>query len=375
MNTEVKSSEPEFQLTVECISNGSPHHLEATKILQSIDEIPTNSKSFFLRTYFTWELFHRSEELLSRDYFEIREYSELLLELSEAISRSTKALEYFSNKINYDQLNRENADNVFSITQNHYGNLFKDFSDQHYFNEAKELLSSRLVRNNLLEDFSSFKNALDAGCGGGRYTFALQSLGVKNVTGIDFSKINIETASRHVNQFNSIKNINFQEMNILKTTFDNETFDFVFSNGVLHHSESIYGGLEEIHRLLKVGGKAFLYIIESPGGIHWDTIEICRNLMFPVSGQYARNLFSLLGVPTNRIFYILDHIMVPINTRLTTNEIENMFIKIGFSNFYRFKRGADIDRIEKVVAAKSAGNLVDLEWKLGVGEHRYMLTK
>jgi SAM-dependent methyltransferase len=155
--------------------------------------------------------------------------------------------------------------------------------------------------------------------------------------------------------------------------FEKNTFDFVFSNGVLHHTESILTGLKEIRRVLRDSGKAWLYVIEQPGGLHWDMVELLRNVMRPVDRRYARALFALLGVPGNRIFYILDHIMVPINTRTTIEEIEGLAREAGFKSHVRLSRGVDFDRIEHIYVKHKSGDVKDLIWKYGVGEHRYIL--
>ena len=94
--------------------------------------------------------------------------------------------------------------------------------------------------------------------------------------------------------------------------------------------------------------------------------------MKPVNHQYARDLFKMFGVPENRIFYILDHIMVPINTRLTPKELENTLSNVGFKNIKRLTRGVDFDRVEKIYNMKDKDDII---WKYGLGENRYIFDK
>jgi ubiquinone/menaquinone biosynthesis C-methylase UbiE len=360
----------DFQTQVDCIKNGAPHEKEAREFLEFIGNLSTGPESFHLRTLATWELFQRTESLLDSDEFDVSNFADFLVDLKQRIEHAYKAQLEFSQKLDFSILTNNDAD-FRDATKDHYGNLFKKFTDIQYFDEAYQLLKTRLDRSGVsLGDLSS-QRALDAGCGGGRYSFALKSLGFGEVSGIDFSQLNIDNALKR-KESKGISDINFQIGNVLDLPFEDSSFDFVFSNGVLHHTESTIKGLKEIRRVLKLKGKAWLYVIEKPGGLHWDMVEILRNLMQPVSRDYARAFFALIGVPGNRIFYILDHIMVPINERTTIQEIEDLIYEAGFSNVYRLNRGADFDRIEHLYRKRPKQK--DLIWKYGVGEHRYILT-
>jgi ubiquinone/menaquinone biosynthesis C-methylase UbiE len=255
-----------------------------------------------------------------------------------------------------------------SETGDHYGNLFKAFDDEHYFDEAADLLRNRLSRNGI--DLEQVRNwdVLDAGCGGGRYSAAWAKLGAKSVTGVDFSKIGIQTArERTASKFS---NVTFEVGDVLAISFMNNSFDCCFSNGVLHHTRDWRKGIHEMVRVLKPGGFGWLYLIENPGGYFWDIIEILRVLMGPIDKSLARASLRILGVPTNRIFYILDHIMVPINLRLTEQEIETCLAEAGAKNVRKLRRGTNFDRSELIYQ-----NVPYAQMKYGVGEQRYVFSK
>ncbi|QWE31038.1 hypothetical protein [Polynucleobacter sp. Adler-ghost] len=71
---------------------------------------------------------------------------------------------------------------------------------------------------------------------------------------------------------------------------------------------------------------------------------------------------------------MLDHIMAPINTRSTQDEIEGLLVDHGFQ-FERLKRGCDFDQVEYIYQKNLQGLTKDLVWKHGVGENRYLLKK
>ncbi len=253
-------------------------------------------------------------------------------------------------------------------TGDHYGNLFKAFDDDHYFEEAASLLRTRLARNGIDLDQVCNWDVLDAGCGGGRYSAAWAKLGAKSVTGVDFSEIGIQTArERTASRFSNVK---FETGDALALPFPDNSFDCSFSNGVLHHTRDWKKGIYEMVRILKPGGFGWLYLIENPGGYFWDIIEILRVLMGPIDKSLARASLRILGIPTNRIFYILDHIMVPINIRLTEPEIETCLAEAGAKDIRKLCRGTDFDRAEQLYQ-----KVPYAEMKYGVGEQRYIFSK
>jgi hypothetical protein len=75
-------------------------------------------------------------------------------------------------------------------------------------------------------------------------------------------------------------------------------------------------------------------------------------------------------VPPNRRYYILDHIMVPINIRSTPEEVEALLAEAGAVDLQRFGRGCDFDRAEHIYR----GDPFSRE-KFGVGENRYFFRK
>lgn len=83
-----------------------------------------------------------------------------------------------------------------------------------------------------------------------------------------------------------------------------------------------------------------------------------------------RKCLSFMGIPANRVLYMLDHSMVPINIRLTRDEIETELIEMGANDLRRLTRGTDFDRVEQIYNNAPYATL-----EYGIGEHRYISTK
>jgi SAM-dependent methyltransferase len=259
-------------------------------------------------------------------------------------------------------------DAVETVTGTHYGNLFAGFAKEHYWDEATALLRTRLERNGIAIEFAG-KSVLDAGCGGGRYTVAWKQLGCARAVGVDVSPINIATATARAREA-GLADVDYRLENVLALQSASDTFDVVFSNGVLHHTRDWRAGIAELVRVLAPGGLGWLYLIENPGGLFWDMIEILREVTHGDSHELARRALEQLGLPQHRIFYMLDHVMVPINVRLTPAEIEQALAAAGATAIRRLVRGADFDRVEQIHAGTPHAVV-----KFGVGENRYVFTK
>ena len=263
----------------------------------------------------------------------------------------------------------ENIDDVVESTGRHFGALFSGFDDETYFDDGLQVVSDRLNKNDFPIDRLQGKSALDAGCGGGRYSVALKGLGLGQVTGVDMSDTGLADGKERVARA-GITEVEFKKGNVLDLPFPDETFDFVWSSGVVHHTSDIQKGVCELLRVLRKGGCGYLYIIENPGGIFWDTIELLRILLRNVSFEFAQLVYRMAGVSSYDTFYILDHVQVPINIRSTPEESEELLEKAGARNIRRLTRGTSFDRVELIYNNQPYADI-----KYGVGENRYYFEK
>lgn len=265
--------------------------------------------------------------------------------------------------------NNSAEESVEEITGEHYGQLFKQFSDSSYWDEPVRLLRERLERNSISISDLKGKSVLDVGCGGGRYSAAWRLLGAKRVIGYDVSATGIADARQRV-EAAGISDVFFHEGNVLSLPFADNAFDIVFSNGVLHHTTDWQKGVSELVRVLNTEGIGWLYLIENPGGLFWDIIEILRVILRDVDKAAAREALRVIGIPANRIFYMLDHVMVPVNVRLAPAQIESALTAAGAAGIRRLERGTDFDRVEQIYKKSAFAEI-----KYGVGENRYVFSK
>jgi SAM-dependent methyltransferase len=126
--------------------------------------------------------------------------------------------------------------------------------------------------------FSDFagKRLLEVGCGMG--TDLLQfARGGANVTGVDLTPRSVETSRRHLELYDQIGDFALSDAEILP--FAAESFDVVYSNGVLHHTPDTAGAVREIHRVLRPGGLARVMLYYRHSWNYWFEIILHRGLL------------------------------------------------------------------------------------------------
>ncbi|MCG2694954.1 class I SAM-dependent methyltransferase [Candidatus Parcubacteria bacterium] len=119
------------------------------------------------------------------------------------------------------------------------------------------------------EDFKG-KNILDAGCGNSAYfEIAMIKLGVGRITCLDLGKEWIPFLKNALHDFGiSDKKIEYVSGSTADLPFEDNSFDIVFSNGVLMHlydENEIKKAFSELSRVTRRGG--YLYVVLGcPGG-------------------------------------------------------------------------------------------------------------
>ena len=100
---------------------------------------------------------------------------------------------------------------------------------------------------------------LEIGVGNGSHAQLLATY-AKDFTGIDLTDYGVNSTSRRIEIF-GLNNARILQMNAEELKFENNSFDLIWSWGVVHHSANPRRILKEIHRVLKPGGvfKAMVY--------------------------------------------------------------------------------------------------------------------
>ncbi len=108
-------------------------------------------------------------------------------------------------------------------------------------------------------DFTNTRGlkVLEIGCGIGTDGAQFAKAGA-DYTGVDLTDAAIELARKRFELFGLTGK--FQIADAENLEFPNESFDVVYSHGVLHHTPDINAAVQEIHRVLKPGGRAIVML-------------------------------------------------------------------------------------------------------------------
>lgn len=135
--------------------------------------------------------------------------------------------------------------------------FFKEI-DRRFFDHFKKIYKWNKNPFDNFIDFETLKDkkVLEIGIGSGSIA-AILAKNCKNYKGIDITKYAVQLTSQRLKKFNNVEVLKMDAENI---TFDNNSFDFIWSWGVIHHSSDTDKILKEIARILKPNGEAFFMV-------------------------------------------------------------------------------------------------------------------
>jgi SAM-dependent methyltransferase/uncharacterized protein YbaR (Trm112 family) len=108
-------------------------------------------------------------------------------------------------------------------------------------------------------EFFKDKKVLDAGCGNGRFAYYAGKY-AREVWAIDLGPA-VEVARRNTA---SLKNVHVVQADLHQPPFPLESFDFIYSIGVLHHLPDPEIAFQNLLRYLKPGGQIQIYLYWQP---------------------------------------------------------------------------------------------------------------
>jgi ubiquinone/menaquinone biosynthesis C-methylase UbiE len=112
------------------------------------------------------------------------------------------------------------------------------------------------------------KHLLEIGCGMGFDSLEFLKRGVR-VTATDLTPTAVELSQRHF-EIEGVRAEQVRVENALELGFPDETFDAVWSNGVLHATGDTRRAIGEARRVLRTGGRAIIsHFYRKPSWMYW----------------------------------------------------------------------------------------------------------
>jgi ubiquinone/menaquinone biosynthesis C-methylase UbiE len=160
------------------------------------------------------------------------------------------------------------------------------------------------------------KRLLEVGCGTGTDSLQFARGGVV-FTAVDLTPRSIEIARKRFEVYNQQGEFILSDAENLN--FPDESFDVVYSFGVIHHTPNTERAATEIHRVLKRGGKAIVMVYHRSSLYYWGGIILKRGLL---RGELLK------ASPDELMSRYVEHTETggrPLVKAYTRNEVRKMF--------------------------------------------------
>ncbi|MEO8360831.1 MAG: class I SAM-dependent methyltransferase [Vicinamibacteria bacterium] len=180
---------------------------------------------------------------------------------------------------------------------------------------------------------------LDAGCGASYSGLEFFETRLNHIQylGVDIS----EAVDVAVERFRAAgKRGEFMQADILDLPFSGPTFDMIFSEGVLHHTDSTQGALSYLAGLLKPGGRFLFYVYRVKGPIREFSDDHIREV---IKGMGDEEAWEAL-VPLTKLGQALGELNVKVKVPEAVPylgipageiDIQRLFYWYVFKAFYR----------------------------------------
>lgn len=239
-------------------------------------------------------------------------------------------------------------------------NFYKESPFPNYkLNDNKATILEMGNKNYLTSKFKNFigykKNVLEVGCGTGQLSLYF-AIGTNNyVLGLDPTMESLKIAQNFAKR-NNIENIEFVNSDIFDDILKEEVFDFIWCNGVLHHTRNPYLAFEILIKSLKKNGYVLIGLYNKIGRVR----TIFRKYLYKIFGKLILNLLdpTLRNLKKNsdeRRAWIRDQYMHPIESLHSLDEVLQWFDKNNIQ-FISSIPSCNLDEDDDLFNKKSRGN-------------------
>src|SRR5438093_1911313 len=149
------------------------------------------------------------------------------------------------------------------------------YRDSRHLHFTPRLVQQWLEDIQLPAEYFKGKLVLDAGCGSGRWTYAMASLGA-TVVAVDLTEAGIEITHRATAHMD---NVAVLQASLFQLPFNPESFDLVVSWGVLHHTPDTKKAFAWIAPLVKPGGQLYVMVYEKQNIVKAFCPDLIRLLL------------------------------------------------------------------------------------------------
>lgn len=214
-----------------------------------------------------------------------------------------------------------------NITKFYESSPFPNYKE----NDNKQSILNKGDNNQLAAQFKKFigfkKNVLEVGCGTGQLAIYFSIGTNNNVVGLDATYASLKLA-KNFSKKNNISNIKLVNADIFDDVLREDFFDFIWCNGVLHHTKDPLKAFDILAKSLKKDGYVLIGLYNKFGRLR----TILRKYLYKIFGE--KYLFkvdpTLRNLKLNsdeKKSWIRDQYLNPIESLHTLDEVQKWFFK------------------------------------------------
>jgi ubiquinone/menaquinone biosynthesis C-methylase UbiE len=215
-------------------------------------------------------------------------------------------------------------------------NVAKLYEDIHPFIDVEQTIDDYLETLRIGPEFFKGKNILDCGFGGTGWAVELFArAGAQKVTGIDLNPKWSERIAQRLSNYRH--ELDLRAGTVLELPFQDNTFDYVHSHGVMHHTTDWKKGVQEMTRVVRPGGTIYLMLYGkfAPVG---RLIHFCyRTAGKIIPYAWTAAFVNKTGIYQDHELSLLDAMYVPIEEHLSAQEIREHLEACGMINIRFFE--------------------------------------
>jgi ubiquinone/menaquinone biosynthesis C-methylase UbiE len=164
------------------------------------------------------------------------------------------------------------------------------------------------------------KKVLELGCGAGYDAYEFCRHGA-NYTGIDIAPENPVRAKKHLAFYGYTPLV--MQGDAENLAFGDESFQVVFSNGVLHHTPDMGKSFREVHRVLNEAGVFWVIVYHKNSMVYWINLFLIKHIL--LLGFLRRSFKECLA----RIEYTTSG-ETPLVNVYSRNQLKELLNQSGF---------------------------------------------
>ena len=230
-----------------------------------------------------------------------------------------------------------------------FSDVWVDLSDDVYFDETYDFIVQRFARNGIdAAELFADKVVADAGCGSGKFAAGIARLGARRVIGLDIGERGLAFAREQAKKVPYGDRLEYHHGSAYDLPLEDASVDMVWSNGVVHLTDNYDGCIADFARVIKPGGRLYLYV-NGRFGLFELLFDTLRRASVPVPRRLFQHFLLSVGINTGRVYWMMCAFYATYQWRAQT-EVEALLEREGFTDLRQLTRGMDFDQIEQVFA-------------------------